>query len=56
MSGGGKKEEPAAAAVVSSSSSSASAAIPSINDENFGKWMEDPKNVDKLVASIEKLK
>lgn len=48
---GGKKEAPTAPAAAPAASSSA---IPSVEDENFGKWIEEPLNLEKLVASIEK--
>mmetsp|Transcript_13530 Transcript_13530/g.27630 ORF Transcript_13530/g.27630 Transcript_13530/m.27630 type:complete len:116 (-) Transcript_13530:97-444(-) len=48
---GGKKD--AAPAPVAAAPSTSSA-IPSVEDENFGKWIEEPSNLEKLVASIEK--
>mgnify|MGYP003982815927 CR=1 FL=1 len=45
---GGKKEE---AAPVTASSASAGE-IPSIEDPNFGKWLEGPGNIEKLVNSL----
>jgi hypothetical protein len=49
---GGKKE--AAPVVAAAAPASASSAIPSVEDENFGKWIEEPSNLEKIIASIEK--
>ena len=49
MSGPAPEAPKVAAAPVSASS-----AIPSVEDENFGKWIEDESNLGKLISSIEK--
>eukprot|EP00518_Triparma_eleuthera_P013237 CAMPEP_0182486952 /NCGR_PEP_ID=MMETSP1319-20130603/47655_1 /TAXON_ID=172717 /ORGANISM="Bolidomonas pacifica, Strain RCC208" /LENGTH=118 /DNA_ID=CAMNT_0024689059 /DNA_START=419 /DNA_END=775 /DNA_ORIENTATION=- len=51
LSGGGAKEEAPKVAAVSASSGSK---IPSVEDPNFGKWIESEANLGKLIASIEK--
>ena len=51
MTGGKKKEEaPAAAAPTLGGGSK----IPSVEDANFGTWIESEANLGKLIASIEK--
>lgn len=47
VSGGGKKPEPVAKAAPASSGD-----IPSIEDPNFGTWIDQPGNIDKLVNSL----
>ena len=48
---GSKKVETKAAPAAAASGGD----IPSIEDPNFGAWLEGPGNVDKLVSSLETL-
>ena len=45
---------PPPAPIVAAAPSAVGSAIPSVEDENFGKWIEDEGNLGKLISSIEK--
>lgn len=51
LTGGGEKPAPVAAPAPTLGGGSK---IPSVEDANFGTWIESEANLGKLIASIEK--